>query len=150
MPAMSDTPSDTAANRHIVASFWDDLYSKRFDQLPTYFAPDAHYTDKGAREGATGPTEIVRQLELGMGPTEKMVHHVLNVLAEGNIVITEHQEDWHFGDGVVVEHPFCSVHELRDGKVVRWWDYSHLNNLVDNAPKWWLEHIMSGGTPAPE
>jgi limonene-1,2-epoxide hydrolase len=142
--------SNAAENRRIIAAFWDDLYAKRYDALGAYFAPDAHYTDKGAREGATGPDEIVRQLRLGHGPVPSFEHHVHHVLAEGDIVVTEHQEDWHFGDGVVVEHPFCSVQELRDGKIVRWWDYSHLNNLVDNAPKWWIEHIMSGGTPSPE
>jgi len=30
------------------------------------------------------------------------------------------------------------------GMITRWWDYSNLSNLLDNAPQWWLEHIASG------
>ena len=37
-----------------------------------------------------------------------------------------------------------SVTELRDGKIFRWHDYSNIPNITDNAPAWWLEHIMSG------
>jgi limonene-1,2-epoxide hydrolase len=68
------------------------------------------------------------------------------VLAEGDVVITEHKEVWHFPTGEVIVHPFTSVMEIRDGKICRWHDYSHLGNLLDNAPQWWLEYIMSGGT----
>jgi hypothetical protein len=35
-----------------------------------------------------------------------------------------------------------SVTQLRDGKICRWHDYSNIPNITDNAPKWWLEHIM--------
>jgi len=33
--------------------------------------------------------------------------------------------------------------EVRDGKICRWHDYSHIGHIIDNAPKWWFEHIMS-------
>jgi limonene-1,2-epoxide hydrolase len=36
------------------------------------------------------------------------------------------------------------VHELRDGKIVRWWDYPDLQKLLAAAPQWWMEHIMKG------
>jgi len=50
-----------------------------------------------------------------------------------------------FHTGEVVRHPFTSVMELDDdGLITRWWDYSNLANLLDNAPQWWLEHIASG------
>jgi hypothetical protein len=28
--------------------------------------------------------------------------------------------------------------------IARWHDYSHLGNLIENAPQWWLEHIAKG------
>ncbi|MDE0606556.1 MAG: hypothetical protein OXH78_05310 [Acidimicrobiaceae bacterium] len=44
-----------------------------------------------------------------------------------------------------IVHPFTSVMELTDdGLIQRWWDYSNLPNLTDNAPQWWLEHIAAG------
>jgi hypothetical protein len=34
--------------------------------------------------------------------------------------------------------------EVRDGHICRWHDYSHLGNLIDHAPAWWLERIAAG------
>jgi hypothetical protein len=42
------------------------------------------------------------------------------------------------------------VMEVRDGLIQRWHDYSHLNNILDKAPKWWLEHIMTASRPHPQ
>jgi hypothetical protein len=27
---------------------------------------------------------------------------------------------------------------------VRWHDYSHIGNVIDHAPQWWLERIAQG------
>ena len=35
------------------------------------------------------------------------------------------------------------MHEIRDGKLVRWWDYWDLGTLMNAAPAWWVEHIMA-------
>ena len=44
-----------------------------------------------------------------------------------------------------IVHPFTSVMEFTDdGLIQRWWDYSNLPNLTDNATQWWLEHIAAG------
>ena len=67
-----------------------------------------------------------------------------HMVAEGDIVVTEHVEQWRFHTGEVIDHPFTSVMEVRDGRITRWHDYSHLGNLIDNAPAWWLEHIAAG------
>ena len=42
--------------------------------------------------------------------------------------------------------PFVSVHELRDGAIVRWWDYWDLQTLMGAAPAWWIEHMAQGYT----
>ena len=70
-----------------------------------------------------------------------------NVVGEGDLVMTEHTERWTFHTGEVIDHSFVSVTQLRDGKICRWHDYSNISNITDNAPAWWLEHIMnaSGG-----
>ena len=33
-----------------------------------------------------------------------------------------------------IDHPFTSVMEITDGLISRWHDYSHLGNLLDQAP----------------
>jgi limonene-1,2-epoxide hydrolase len=57
-------------------------------------------------------------------------------------VIWEHMERWMFHTGEVIDHPFVTVMEVRDGRISRWHDYSHIGHLTDNAPAWWLEHIV--------
>ena len=136
----------TLENRRIAERHWEFMYAKDWEGVASQFAADAQYTDVGATPPAIGPRAIADRLELGLGPTAKMVHRPGAVLAEGDLVITEHVEEWHFHTGEVIAHPFCSVMEIRDGKIVRWHDYSHLGNLLDNAPRWWIDYIMSGGT----
>ncbi len=37
--------------------------------------------------------------------------------------MTEHVEHWEWPTGERASLPFVSMHEVRDGKLVRWWDY---------------------------
>ena len=134
------------ANKAVAEAHWNSMYAKDWADVATRFADDAEYMDVGAVPPVVGGRDIADRLRLGLGPTAKMVHQPGNVLAEGDVVITEHKEVWHFPTGEVIVHPFTSVMEIRDGKICRWHDYSHLGNLLDNAPQWWLEYIMSGGT----
>lgn len=135
-----------AENRRIVAAHWDSMYAKDWSAVAARFADDAEYMDVGAVPPVHGGAAIAARLELGLGPTERMVHRPGLVLADGDVVITEHVEEWHFHTGEVIAHPFTSVMEIRDGLIRRWHDYSHLGNLLDNAPQWWIAYIMSGGT----
>lgn len=101
--------------------------------------------------GAHGPAEIVARLRLGLEPVERHEHHLGRMIAEGDMVVTEHAEEWIFHTGERVMHPFTSVMELdADGSIRRWWDYSNLANLLDNAPQWWIEHIAQGFRPKDE
>jgi limonene-1,2-epoxide hydrolase len=64
------------------------------------------------------------------------------MIAQGDLVMTEHTERWIFGSGEIIDHSFVSVTQLRDGRILRWHDYSNIANITDNAPAWWLESIM--------
>jgi limonene-1,2-epoxide hydrolase len=134
-----------ALNRQIVERYWDAHFRRDWDAMARHFAPRAHYTDVGMdAAGATGPAEIIARLRLGIEPLEGYYHFPRHMVAEGDLVITEHVEQWRFHTGEVVDHPFTSVMEVRGGLIERWHDYSHLGNLIDNAPQWWLEHIAGG------
>lgn len=139
-------PGSVETNKAVVARHWDMMYAKDWAGVASQFADDAEYMDVGAVPPVVGGAAIAERLELGLGPTSKMVHVPGLVLAEGDVVITEHVEEWHFPTGEVIAHPFTSVMEVREGLIRRWHDYSHLGNLLDNAPRWWIEYIMSGGT----
>ena len=134
----------TDDNKALIRRFWDDLYAHRFAEVGAYFTDDAVYDDvpiPAAR--AVGPAAIVRKLEIGLGRVPEHVHHVHQVVAEGNCVVTEHVEDWRFAADHVVSLPFVSVHVLQDGKIARWSDYWSLDTLLSAAPQWWLEHIAT-------
>ena len=124
------------------------MYSHDWVAVAGYFAADANYVDTGLGEslgGAHGPSEIVARLKLGLDPVEAHTHVEGLVIAEGDVVVTEHAEEWVFHTGERIVHPFASVMQFNDdGEIVRWWDYSNLPNLLDNAPAWWLEHIAAG------
>lgn len=132
-------------NRALIERFWDDLYRRDFDAIATYFADDAHYTDVCApEEGAYGPARVVARLRLGIEPLEGYEHDLKAMVVEGDMVVTEHAELWKWHTGETALLPFVSVHEIRDGKIVRWHDYWDMQTLMNAAPQWWVEHIMVG------
>ena len=135
-------------NKRVVAQYWDALYAHDWDDIAGFFTAEANYVDVGTGEsggGAHGPAQIVARLRLGLEPAQSHTHEPGLVVAEGAVVVTEHVEVWNFHTGEVIRHPFTSVMELdNDGLIARWWDYSNLSNLLDNAPQWWLEHIAAG------
>ena len=139
--------SGAPTNRELIEQFWQDLYRKDYDKVGSYFAIDGHYRDVPAPdEGAYGPAAVAARLRLGLQPIAGHYHHLKHIVADGDLVITEHAEEWHWHTGEKVVLPFVSVHELRDGKIVRWWDYWDMTTLMSAAPQWWIDYIMSGGT----
>lgn len=135
----------SAANKAIVERYWEAHFRRDWKRMASFFAVDAHYTDVGIdATGATGPDEIIRRLQLGIEPLSGYVHFPRNLVAEDDLVVTEHVERWEFHTGEVIDHPFTSVMEVVDGLIVRWHDYSHLGNLLDQAPSWWIAHIANG------
>jgi limonene-1,2-epoxide hydrolase len=139
---MTDAPS----NAELIESFWADLFRRDFDAVGAWFTPDGHYTDVPApEEGAFGPAEVAARLRLGLEPLARYEHVPgWRIIAQGDVVMTEHVERWTWDSGETVDLPFVSVHELRDGKIVRWWDYWDLGTLMNAAPASWVEHIMVG------
>ncbi|MDZ7674682.1 MAG: nuclear transport factor 2 family protein [Acidimicrobiales bacterium] len=144
---MSDAPAPrAAANRAVTEQLWADLYRRDFDAVGAHFHADGTYTDvpTPAEDVAAGPAEIAARLRLGLGPLERIEHDIGHIVAEGDLVLTEHVETWFWDDDTSVALPFVSVHEFRDGKIARWADYWDLQTLLGAAPQWWLDHIMAG------
>jgi ketosteroid isomerase-like protein len=134
-----------ATNRQVVERYWEAHFRRAWDEMATFFTDDCHYTDMGMDPvGATGPTEIIARLRLGIEPLAGYYHYPHHMIAEGDLVVTEHVERWVWASGESVDHPFASVMAVDEGMITRWHDYSHLNNVIDNAPAEWIEHIASG------
>ena len=134
------------SNRERVAQFWTDLYARDWDVVAQYFGDDSEYTDVPTppEDVARGPAQIVGRLKLGLGPLEAIGHDVHTVVCEGDNVVTEHTEHWSWPTGERAALPFVSMQTVRDGKIVRWWDYWDMATLMNVAPAWWIEQIMAG------
>jgi limonene-1,2-epoxide hydrolase len=145
-------------NKALIERFWKDLYERDFERVGAYFAEDGHYEDVPTPDsGATGPANIAARLRIGLEPVDHMVHHTHRLVAEGDTVVTEHTEEWHFPTGEVVKLPFVSIHVIARGEIRLWRDYWDLGTLLSGAPQWWIERLAKfsaadfGGTdPAPE
>jgi limonene-1,2-epoxide hydrolase len=133
-------------NKALVREFWATLYRRDWDGLGRFFTEESEYTDvpSPADDVARGPARIVARLRLGLERVSGYDHDLRLMVAEGDTVMTEHSETWHWHTGEQVTLPFVSVHELRDGAIVRWWDYWDLQTLMNAAPEWWITHIMAG------
>jgi len=135
-------------NKEIVRALWDALYRRDWDGIAGFFDARSEYTDvpSPADDVARGPALIVARLRLGLERISGYDHDLRLMVAEGDTVVTEHTETWHWHTGEQVTLPFVSVHELRDGTIVRWWDYWDLQTLMGAAPDWWIEHVAQGYT----
>ena len=136
--------AESDENRRLIERFWSDLYERDYDKVGSYFAEDGLYEDVPAPDhGAVGPKAVAARLRIGLEPVESYVHHQHRMLSEGDTVVTEHTEDWHFHTGEVVSLPFVSIHVVKDGRIVLWRDYWDMNTLMSGAPKWWIERLAS-------
>jgi limonene-1,2-epoxide hydrolase len=143
---MTDTTDLAAANRAVAEQFWAALYDRDWDRIASFFTAESAYTDMPTPpdDVAVGPEQILARLRLGIEPITDYEHRLILMVAEGDVVVTEHTETWRWHSGEEVTLPFVSVHEIRDGKILRWSDYWDLQTLLGGAPQWWIEHIMQG------
>ncbi len=134
-------------NKRIAASFWATLYSRDFVAVGEFMAVHGEYTDVFTpdEDVAIGGSQVSARLRLGLEPLSAIYHHPKHMVAEGNMVMFEHAEEWHWHTGETCTVRFVSVQEFdAQGKIVRWHDYPDLQLLLSTAPEWWMEHIMAG------
>ncbi len=129
-------------NKRLVARMWDCLYRKDFEGVAACIADDGHYEDVPAPDkGAVGPANVVKRLRVGLDPVVRFEHDVHRVVAEGQNVMIEHTETWHFETGEKLTNDFVTVHVVKDGKIALWRDYWDLNTMMAQAPQWWIERL---------
>ena len=126
-----------------VRAFWAALYARDWEGIKSFFDDESVYYDvpTGGLSAARGPERIEARLRLGIEPLSEYRHHLRNMAAHDGVVFTEHQEDWYFKTGEVVQLPFVSVQHVRDGRITLWKDYWNSSTLMDGAPHWWHERL---------
>jgi limonene-1,2-epoxide hydrolase len=138
--------NDAEANKALVQQLWDALYERHdFDEVGSLFAADGFYCDMPHPDrGATGPAEIAARLRLGLAKLSGHDHDIERLVADGDTVVTEHVEHWHFPTGEHISLPFVSVHRVRDGRITLWRDYWNWDSLMAGVPQWWLDDLAAG------
>ena len=134
-----------SAARDVTTAFWDALYDRDWERLKTFFADDSIYYDVpvGPTAAARGPESIEARLRLGIEPLTRYDHQPGVVVADGDVVVTEHVELWGWETGESVALPFVSVQTVRDGKIRLWKDYWDQQTLMAAAPPWWHERLAT-------
>jgi limonene-1,2-epoxide hydrolase len=126
----------------VVEKMWSCLYRKDFDGVAALIADDGFYEDVPAPDkGAVGPANVVKRLRIGLDPVVRFEHDVHRVVAEGDQVVVEHTETWHFETGEKIRNQFATIHLVKDGKIALWRDYWDLNSMMSQAPQWWIERL---------
>jgi limonene-1,2-epoxide hydrolase len=129
----------------VTAAFWDALYARDWAAIRSFFADDSIYYDVPVGPGAAGrgPASIEARLRLGLEGLASYTHQPGVVVAEGDVVVTEHAETWHWESGESVTLPFVSVQRVRGDKIVLWKDYWDQQTLMAAAPASWHERLDS-------
>ena len=135
----------TRSPAEAVRGLWAVLNDRDYDGIAAWVTDDCIYYDVplGPTFSARGPADIAKRLRVGWGELAAYENHDGTLVANGDDVIYEHSETWTFATGEVVDLAFCSVHRVREGKVVLWKDYWDFAAVADHAPPGWIDSLAS-------
>src|SRR3977135_775070 len=94
-------------------------------ELVEFFSDDAVYHNIPV-EPAVGREAILGLLNMFLTPVERVEFRVLNIVADGDTVLTERVDVFHL-PSTTIELPVMGTFEVKDGKIVAWRDYFDLN-----------------------
>lgn len=132
----------------VVRGMWKALSDRDWEALKTFIAEDCIYVDMpvGPTVAARGPEDIVKRLKVGLEPLAGYRNHDGLLVSDGENVMYEHSETWHWATGESTVLQFATVHKVRDGKIVLWKDYWDFGGLVNHAPADWMEQLAGADT----
>jgi len=123
--AWTDTTADRGAqNEKIVRQFvaaWSNL---NVDELVSYFASDGTYYNMPTTP-VTGHDNLRAYIAGFLASWEKTDWEIINLLADGDLVIVERMDRTHAA-GRYVELPCVGVFEMENGRIKVWRDYFDL------------------------
>ena len=139
---MAREPTTGERNKATVEKMWTALGRFDFETLKSCLHADVHYEDVPTEDpGAKGPENVVARLSVAWDHLKQQDQTTHRIAADGNTVFLDHSEKWIFKSGETVEHRFATMHELKDGKIIKWSDFWDVNNFVGQFPQWFLEEM---------
>jgi len=98
------------------------------DVIIDYFTDDAIYHNMPI-DAVVGKEAIKATFAMFTTGVKSIEFRVLNIVADGNIVLTERVDIFEMEKGAI-ELPVMGTFELRDGKIAKWRDYFDLNQYM--------------------
>ena len=108
-------------NEQIIRDFIAAWSRLDVDELVSYFTPDGTYYNMPARP-VSGHEDLKTFIGRFIAGWEKTDWEILNLLADGDIVMAERMDRTVAG-GKPVDLPCFGIFEMRDGKIAVWRDY---------------------------
>jgi len=123
-----------------VHGLWKALSARDWDGVKSSVSDDCIYVDMpvGPTAAARGGEDIVKRLKIGIEPLASYENFTGLMLADGNDVMYEHHEEWHWKTGESAVLQFVSVHRVEHGKITLWKDYWDMSALANHAPPTWM------------
>jgi limonene-1,2-epoxide hydrolase len=140
---------DSTAVTQVVLGMWQALSDRDWEALKTYLSDDCIYLDMpvGPIAAARGPEDIVKRLKIGIEPLASYENFTGLMVDNGEDVMYEHHEEWHWASGESAVLQFVTVHRVvfEDGvgKITLWKDYWDMGALANHAPPTWLEDFAN-------
>jgi limonene-1,2-epoxide hydrolase len=113
----------------VVRRFCDAWAGGDLDAIVGAFTDDAVYHNMPI-DPVTGPEAIRGFIEGFLGGVDSVEFRVLNIAADGDVVLTE-RVDVFSAPGRHVELPVMGTFEVRDGRITAWRDYFDLQTFLD-------------------
>jgi len=131
-------------NIEIIHRFFDALERLDLDAVSEFFTEDGIYHDIPVPTDPTvGREGIRKKLELVANATDRLEMQLSSVIGEGDTVMTERVEIWHFPTGERPRLPVMSIFEMKDGRIAAWREYWDLNMLMSQLPPDYLEALSN-------
>ena len=120
----------------IAREFFDAIYRLDFAAAVEFFTDDGSYHDMPIPTDPTvGKDAIRRKLDfMILGGVERMSYRIFHIVGEGDVVLCERDETWHFPSGAEPTLRVMCTMEFRDGKLARWREYWNHAELMDAMP----------------
>ena len=136
----NETIQANEANKATVQKMWKALADFDWETLKSCLHPEIHYEDVPTEDaGAFGPDNVVKRLSVAWDHIDRQDQITHHIVSDNDVVFLDHTEIWTFKTGEKVQHTFATMHEMRDGKIVKWSDYWDVANFVGQFPKSFLE-----------
>ena len=120
---MAEEPID------VVRRFCDAWGTADLDESMGYFADDAVYHNIPI-DPHHGVDAIRTAIEAFTAGVDKITFQTDNIAANGNVVLTERVDYFHFPGGKTIDIPVMGTFEVNDGKITAWRDYFDLNMFM--------------------